>query len=158
VTIQVDEEALASVLGNLAQTDQEWARTVSGLVTADQAAAGLKLLALDTRRAGRSFPGVSVAQSTLQPGVTIEDLCVQVPVLFKLFGLELLEADCLMTISGEDGARFIYRAEADGLFLKTYLYTLAMGATQWSVSVTMDESAAGMQDIAETIGSSFVLR
>jgi len=159
LVIQLGEEGVRALMEATANIDEQWAEAVASLVGSEEVMDSLRFFAMDSRRSGNANPVVTVSQQTVPARMSIADLCTQVPAVFQLLGIEVVDSDCSLRVNGVDGAFFLSRFPADSFFILNYQYSFLSEPTVWTLSIVADEDAdPEVEEMIATIRDSFILR
>ncbi len=159
IIVQVDEMSIASLIAQLAASDEEWARSLASALGSGQATEGLQLVANDPIPTGGGTAIVTVNKSPTRAGSDLNYVCMMLPVMLDLMGAEFLTADCLLTVADFDAALFVYRAKVGAIQMRSHQYDVFAGRTTWTITVAFPEEAADrFADLSQTIALSFAPR
>ncbi len=156
--VNVDREGIESILNILKGLDSEWARNAAQMFSAEAIQQSIKFWAMDTKPAGAGYASVNVTFQQTPFATSSDDLCIQMPSVYKQMGIKLLDTECGLEINELEAARFTVSLRAGPFAVKQYQYIYTQGRNIWVMTLAVDEMQWTKYQITfETIAESFRL-
>lgn len=140
--IDVQEEGIVAILDLLSVIDEQWAQTSADLLSVEMMGDMIKLWALDPEPAGIGYASLNLVHQTNPVPVPLEDMCIQMPLVYEMMEIEVLDTDCDLVINDQPAARFTIRLNTDLLSIIEYIYLMVNGTDFWILTFAVGENEA----------------
>jgi basic membrane protein A len=153
--INVEVEGVEAILDLLSAVDEEWAQASAGMFTAEGMSEMIRLWALDPEPAGIGYASVNIVQETNPFPISLEDLCTQMPALYEMMDLEVLQTECDLEINNQEAARFTLRLNLGIFSIIEYMYVIVNENDLWMMTFAIGENESAeyeplFNEIADT--------
>lgn len=139
-SVDVEKDGIQSILDTLKGLNSNWAQSTAAKFSAEALQKDIKLWAMDAKPAGSGYASADVSLHSISITMNSADVCVQMPLVYKPSGAELVDARCGLKINELDFDRFTIRLQLGSLEMEEYQYVYVEGRNLWVLTFSVDET------------------
>lgn len=138
--IDVGQEGIEAILGLVENLDNEWAQSISGMISAEAMQEALRMWAMDPEPAGVGFATANISYQQQPFSMRTNMLIIQLEAAYEQMGFEVVSSDSGLEINGLDAGRIGVRLAMRPFGVQQYQYLYARDTDLWIVSLAVDET------------------